>query len=127
MPKDPKIQSAEIALWKVRLLRSISDGEKISHSVRGERRLHQRILEIALEDYCRHKEKDLNKVASEVRSQFYSARNWIFGGREPETYIEKVMDFKNVCLILDVPPAGIRKLAKELTLREMKHWIRHRR
>ena len=105
----------------------ISDGEKISHSVRGERRLHQRILEIALEDYCRHKEKDLNKVASEVRSQFYSARNWIFGKKEPETYIEKVMDFKNVCLILDVPPTGIRKLAKEMTLREMRHWIKHRR
>ena len=127
MTDTPKPNKPDIALWKARLLSAISDGEKISYEVRGERRLHQRILEIALEDYCRHKEKNLNKVASEVRSQFYSARNWLFGNKEPETYIEKVMDFKNVCLILDVPPSGIRKLAKEMTLREMKYWIKHRR
>ena len=83
-------------------------------------------MQLGLEDYVKHKDKDFTKQSSEVKSQFYGARNWIFSTKEPRNLLDTAMSFNSVCLILDLEPKGIRKLAKEMTVDELRTWIKTR-
>jgi hypothetical protein len=108
--------------WKRDLVEALHDVDSLPRDCLAEHRLYRKVLEQALFDYWRCRGGEQSEFKKDVWAAYKDAGDWIFSRVEPASLEGRVMSFRNVCLLLGVPPHKVRRLAQEVTHEEAAGW-----